>query len=186
MFIRTILAAFLIMLQAACASSSGSLEALPDSAGGAYKLGPGDEVRVFVQGFDSLTNTYVVSDEGKISLPLLGSTPVSGQSTVELERAVAQEMVRRELAVNPSVSIQVLKYRPFFILGEVQRPGQYPYVPGMSVLTAISIAGGHTFRADKKEYGISRNVDGTPVKGKAAETTVVQPGDTVIVYEAWF
>lgn len=130
--------------------------------------------------------TYVVGDEGAVSLPLLGSVPVSGKSTTQAEKQIADALVARQLAVQPSVSVQIVKYRPFFILGEVKNPGSYAYVPGMSVLTAISIAGGHTFRANRKTYGISRTANGSIVKGKAVETTPLLPGDTVIIYEAWF
>jgi polysaccharide biosynthesis/export protein len=185
MSFRTIVAVFLLLFQAAC-SSVGSLAPVPPNQASAYQLGPGDEVRVVVNGFDAMNNNYVVGDDGTISLPMLGPVPIGNRSAPEAERLIANQLVQGQLAVNPSVSVQILKYRPFFILGEVQKPGQYPYVPGMSVLTAVSIAGGHTFRANKKTYGISRNVSGRAIKGKASETTPVQPGDTVIVYEAWF
>jgi polysaccharide export outer membrane protein len=92
----------------------------------------------------------------------------------------------RELAVKPSVSAQVQKYRPFFILGEVQRPGQYPYVPGMSVLTAVSIAGGYTFRAETQYAAITRQNGEKIIKGRARQQTPVLPGDTIYVYEDWF
>ena len=130
--------------------------------------------------------TYIVSDEGAVSLPILGTVAVSGKSTAQAEKQIADALVARQLAVQPSVSVQIVKYRPFFILGEVKNPGAYAYVPGMSVLTAISIAGGHTFRANRKTYGISRTANGSIVKGKAVETTPLLPGDTVIIYEAWF
>lgn len=183
--LRTIFAVFLLFLQAAC-SQAGSLAPIPNSQMSAYQLGPGDEVRVVVNGFDTMNNDYLVSGEGMISLPLLGPVPLVSRSTSDAEQLIAKRLVDSQLAVNPAVSVQLLKHRPFFILGEVQKPGEYPYVPGMSVLTAVSIAGGHTFRANKRVYGISRNVAGRAIKGRANETTLVQPGDTVIVYEAWF
>lgn len=130
--------------------------------------------------------TYIVSDEGAVSLPILGTVAVSGKSTAQAEKQIADALLARQLAVQPNVSVQIVKYRPFFILGEVKNPGAYAYVPGMSVLTAISIAGGHTFRANRKTYGISRTANGSIVKGKAVETTPLLPGDTVIIYEAWF
>ena len=95
-------------------------------------------------------------------------------------------MRREELAVNASVNVQIEEYRPFFIMGEVKRPGAYPYVPGMTVLTAITVAGGHTFRADTKAYGINRTENGAIIKGKGTDDTQILPGDTVIVHEAWF
>jgi polysaccharide biosynthesis/export protein len=183
---RSIFAVLLLLLVWGCGSPITSAPVLPSTAAGSYQLGSGDEVRISVYGFDSLANTYLVNDEGAVSLPILGTVPVSGKSTAQAEQQIADALVARQLAVQPNVSVQIVKYRPFFILGEVQKPGSYAYVPGMSVLTAISIAGGHTFRANRKTYGISRTVNGSITKGKAMETTPVQPGDTVIIYEAWF
>ena len=187
MAIRSIFAALLLMFVCACGASISSAPALPSTIAGAYQLGSGDEVRISVYGFDAMANiSYVVSDEGAVSLPILGSVSVAGKSTTQAEKQIADALVSRQLAVQPNVSVQIVKYRPFFILGEVKNPGSYQYVPGMSVLTAISIAGGHTFRANRKSYGISRTASGSIVKGKAMESTPVLPGDTVIVYEAWF
>ena len=104
----------------------------------------------------------------------------------ELQAQLATMIRARELVREPSVSVQVQKYRPFFILGEVQRPGQYAYVPGMSVLTAVSIAGGYTFRANKKRATIVRLVGTESIRGRALPETQIQPGDTINVPEAWF
>src|SRR3546814_5790142 len=89
-----------------------------------YRLGAGDEVRISVFGLDALTNTYVVGDAGTISLPLVDEIPARGKTTQELEALIANNLRQRDVIKDPSVSAQVLKYRPFFILGEVQRPGQ--------------------------------------------------------------
>ena len=186
MAIRNFLAMLLLLLHTACSAPATGLQPLPSTIHGGYQLGAGDELRISVQGFDTITNTYIVGDDGVISLPLVGPVQVGSLTTTTLEQRIGADLVAKELAVNPSVSVQLLKYRPFFILGEVQKPGQYPYVPGMSVLTAISIAGGHTFRADKNNYAITRTTNGVSIKGKAIESTPVQPGDTIVVYEAWF
>ena len=187
MTIRSIFAVLLLMFVCACGAPISSAPALPSTIAGAYQLGSGDEVRISVYGFDVMASTsYVVSDEGAVSLPILGSVSVSGKSTTQAEKQIADALVARQLAVQPNVSVQIVKYRPFFILGEVKNPGSYAYIPGMSVLTAISIAGGHTFRANRKTYGISRTANGSIIKGKAMETTPLLPGDTVIIYEAWF
>jgi protein involved in polysaccharide export with SLBB domain len=183
---RTLLVALLLMFQAACAPSIASAPSLPVASSQAYQLGAGDEVKIAVYGFEPLSGTYIVNDQGAVSLPLAGSVGLANKTLGEAEAAVAVALVERQVAVNPSVSMQVVKYRPFFVLGEVQKPGSYSFQPGLSVLQVISIAGGYTFRADRKAYGISRRVDGQVVKGRADETTLVQPGDTVIVYEAWF
>lgn len=179
--------ALALALTPACAfaQASSSVAAQP-AAGPAYQLGAGDEIRVSVFGLDALTNTYVVGDAGTISMPLISEVPVRGRSTRDVEVAIANSLRERDVVKNPSVSVQVTKYRPFFILGEVQRPGQYPYVPGMSVLTAVSIAGGYTFRADAKKASISRNVGEKIIKGRAGPETQVMPGDTVLIPESWF
>lgn len=181
-----VLLALSAVVTTSCASPVSGLSPVETSATPGYQLGPGDEIRLTVIGFDSLNNTYTVGDTGSISIPMLSSVEVSGHSPQELEGLLASMLVRKELALNPSVSVQVLKYRPFFILGEVQKPGQYPFVPGMTVLTAVSIAGGYTFRADKKASAISRRVKGTNLTGKATQQSSVQPGDTIYVHEAWF
>lgn len=169
-----------------CASSGTNLPPIENVSQSAYQLGAGDEVRISVFGLDALTNTYVVGDAGSISLPLINEIPVRGKTTQQVEAMIATILRDKDVVKNPSVSAQVLKYRPFFILGEVQRPGQYPYVPGMSVLTAVSIAGGYTFRANVGAASITRNAGDKIVKGSAGQQTPVLPGDTILIPEDWF
>lgn len=165
-----------------CAGDVSRLPAVEESGPAIYRLGPGDEIRLAVYGFDQMANTYTVSDAGTISLPLLSTVPVSGRTPPELENVIAGELRSRDLAPKASVSVQVLKYRPIYILGEVQKPGQYPYVPGMTVTTAVAIAGGYTFRANTKRAAITRGRDERRGTGMAA----VLPGDVIRVPEAWF
>lgn len=179
-------AAALLLLTMSCSSGLSGLSAIEPAQPAPYRLGPGDEIRITVLGFDALTNDYIVSDAGTISMPMLSVMNVQGKTTADLEHAVMAQLEGRELAVKPSVSAQVQKYRPFFILGEVQRPGQYPYVPGMSVLTAVSIAGGYTFRAETQYAAITRQNGEKIIKGRARQQTPVLPGDTIYVYEDWF
>ncbi|WP_324827736.1 polysaccharide biosynthesis/export family protein [Qipengyuania zhejiangensis] len=185
---RMIGAALLLVVASACSNPTARLEPLPqvamDAAG--YELGAGDKIRIVVGGFDALSNDYNVSDVGTVSLPMLGSIAADGKTTSQLETHIAGLLESREIAVSPVVSVQIEAYRPFYILGEVKVPGAYPYVPGMTVLTAISIAGGHTFRADTKTYGINRTIRGQQTKGRGDADTQVMPGDTVIVNETWF
>lgn len=178
--------AIMLLLTAACTSSSAGLQPLPGPVPGAYRLGPGDEIRVNVFGLDAATNTYVVGDAGTIAVPLLAPLMASGRTADELQAALVTAIRERDLMRAPSVSVQIQKYRPFFILGEVQKPGQYPFVPGMSVLTAVSIAGGFTYRADTRKVAISRPTAAGAVRGAAGPDTLVQPGDTVNILEAWF
>ena len=140
----------------ACSDAYSDLPVATAGSTDRYTLGPGDSIKVAVYGFDAMAGSYVVSDAGTISLPMLSTIRVVGKSAPELETEIAGVLRARDLAPNANVSVQVEKYRPFFILGEVQRPGQYPYVPGMTVLTAVSIAGGYTFRANKDVAAVDR------------------------------
>jgi protein involved in polysaccharide export with SLBB domain len=183
--IRAAVLMLMFILTAACASApEADMSAMPPPA--PYKLGPGDEVRIIVYGLPTLSNDYVVSDSGLISIPLLDSTIAKGKQLDELEADVARAIIAKQLVNGPNVSIQVQKYRPFFIMGEVQRPGQYPFVPGMSVLTAVSIAGGYTFRADTAKASIMRTMDQKSVKHGARQETLVMPDDTIQIPEGWF
>lgn len=151
-----------------------------------YRLGPGDELRVNVFGLDVIANTYLIGDSGGISVPLVGPVDASGKTVAEVEAMIAASLRTRQIVRDPNVSVQIVKYRPFYILGEVQRPGQYPYVPGMTVLNAVSIAGGYTFRANNRRAIIVRNNASGPIKASAQPETRVMPGDTVTIPESWF
>jgi polysaccharide export outer membrane protein len=175
-----------LAVMSGCSASGARLASIDSSAPTPYRLGAGDEIRLTVYGLDPLTNSYVVSDTGTISLPLLPPVPVEGRTVAETETAVADAIRAKQLVNAPSVSAQIVKYRPFFILGEVQRPGQYPYVPGMSLLTAVSVAGGYTFRADTKHARVTRRAGSATTQGKADPTTSIQPGDTIQIVESWF
>lgn len=183
---RAVIVTALLALLAGCASPGNRLQPIEPKRLAPYQLGPGDEIRITVFGLDALTNNYMVSDSGTISMPLVDVIPAEGRTTKELEADIANLVRSRNLVREPSVSVQVQKYRPFFILGEVQRPGQYPYVPGMSVLTAVSIAGGYTFRAETDYASITRTLQEKTVEGKARPQTPILPGDTVYVYESSF
>lgn len=159
---------------------------LPATTPGPYRVGAGDEVRIDIFGLDQASKSYVVGDTGTISIPLLGPLPAADKTVAEIETMIADALRRKQIMNTPSVSAQIAKYRPFFILGEVQKPGQYDYVPGMSVLTAVSIAGGYTFRAQKKRATIVRNHSGQNIKGEAPPEATLLPGDTVKIAEAWF
>lgn len=165
-----------------CASSERGLSPLVAVAPTPYELGPGDQVRVNVYGLDMISDTYLVSDTGAISLPMLGIIPASGKTVEAIQRDIADGLRTSNLLIDPKVSAQIVAYRPFFITGEVQRPGQYPFVPGMSVMTAVSVAGGYTFRAYTKEVTILRGKQ----KGTASPDSGIMPGDLVQIRESWF
>ena len=138
---RLLLCGLLFLLCAGC-TRGGDLPDLPSVAVGPYRLGPGDVIRLITYQEDALTAEFRVSDSGTIALPLIGVMNAAGQSTDALAAEVSDALVKRNLLVAPSVAVEVVTYRPIFVLGEVSKPGQYPYQPGMTVLTAVSIAGG--------------------------------------------
>ncbi|AUW57373.1 polysaccharide export protein [Sphingobium sp. SCG-1] len=179
---RTCLTFVMAVAMTSCAGANASMQPLASAAPGPYQLGPGDQIRINVFGLDALNNTYLVGDTGEISLPMIGTVTASGKTITRFETDVADSIRAKQLVLEPKVSAQILAYRPFFILGEVQRPGQYPYVPGMSVMTAVSVAGGYTFRANTKKVMVTRS----SAKGSAGPDSSVQPGDLIQVQESWF
>lgn len=158
----------------------------PAPAATEYRLGPGDAVRLITFGEEPLTGEFRVADGGTIALPLVGSVRAAGLTPHELERAVADALRRGAVLRNPSVSAEVIAYRPIFVLGEVNRPGQYPYQPGMTVVTAVAVAGGFTYRAVEDYASVLRTTNGTALEGKAPRQAFVQPGDVVTVFERRF
>lgn len=150
-----------------------------------YQLDSGDKLRVVVFGQDGITNSYMVDAGGNISLPLIGIVPARGYTPQQLSKMIA-ERLKQGYVRDPSVSVDVETYRPFFILGEVTNPGQYPYVPNMTAETAIAIAGGFAPRAQKGKVEVSRNIPGQQFKGDVATNFPLRPGDTIVVKERWF
>ena len=150
-----------------------------------YTLDSGDRLRVVVFGQDGLTNSYTVAAGGQITLPLIGLVPARGTTTEELARTIGDKL-RRGYIREPHVAIEVESYRPFFILGEVTFPGQYPYVPNMTVETAVAIAGGFTPRAYRSDIEIERPGAGGVVRQAVPPIERVRPGDTIVVRERWF
>jgi polysaccharide export outer membrane protein len=150
-----------------------------------YTLDSGDRLRITVYGQDGLSNTYIVDASGRITMPFIGPVSARGCTTTQLARVIADRL-RNGYIREPHVAIEVETYRPFFILGEVAFPGQYPYVANMTVETAIAIAGGFSPRAKRDAVDLSRPHDGQIVKGNVPMYTPVRPGDTITVAERWF
>ncbi|NJO54630.1 MAG: polysaccharide export protein [Bacteroidales bacterium] len=149
-----------------------------------YTLDAGDRLRVTVFGQDGLTNSYAVNASGKIAMPLIGSVDARGRTTEELARTIAAKL-RQGYVREPHVAVEVETYRPFFVLGEVTAAGQYAYVNGMTVETAVAIAGGFSPRASKAYAEVSRVIDGQMVRASVPLTYPVRPGDTINVIERW-
>ncbi|MGZ3411800.1 MAG: polysaccharide biosynthesis/export family protein [Xanthobacteraceae bacterium] len=159
-----------------------SLVSLPESP---YKLDSGDKLRVVVFGQEGVTNSYAVDAAGNITMPLIGSVPARGLTTQQLGGSIVAKLKQGYIR-EPHVAVEVETYRPFFILGEVTFPGQYPYVANMTVETAVAIAGGFSPRAKRNEVGISRPYGGQVARGTVPLGTQVRPGDTITVAERWF
>jgi len=150
-----------------------------------YTLDSGDKLRVVVFGQDGLTNSYNVDAAGNITMPLIGTVPARGLSSAELSAAIGARL-KQGFIREPHVAVEIETYRPFFILGEVTFPGQYPFVANMTVETAVAIAGGFTPRAFHTDVVISRTVRGETVRATVPVTTPVRPGDTITISERWF
>ena len=150
-----------------------------------YVLGIGDKVRLTVYGEDDLSGEYEVSSTGVMALPLIGAIKATGTTVREFEDAVRKKLKAGYLN-DPRVSAQVTNYRPFFILGEVSKPGSYPYVNGMSVLNAVALAGGYSYRADTDGVTIMHASDPAKKEQRAREDAIVMPGDIVRVPERLF
>lgn len=173
---------------AGCSGPGTGLPPVPDVDTSIYTLGPGDQIRIITFGEQQLTGEFRVDAAGEIALPLVGGVHAGGLTPKQLEGSVAQALTRSKLYRNPSVSVEVIAYRPIFILGEVVRPGQYPYQPAMTVVTAAAVAGGFTYRAVTNRFSIVRTStqQTTTAEGRAGRETFVQPGDVITVFERVF
>ena len=151
----------------------------------AYRLDAGDKLRVVVYGQEGLTNSYAMDAGGAITMPLIGSVPARGRTPAELASAIAARL-RSGYIRDPSVAVEIESYRPFFILGEVAAPGQYPYVPNMSVESAVAIAGGFSPRARRDRVTLTHTDASGSSRYVVPLGTPLSPGDTVLVNERWF
>ena len=150
-----------------------------------YHLDAGDKLRVVVYGQDGLTNTYAIDAGGSITMPLIGAVPARGRTTAGLAGEIGARL-RNGYIREPSVAVEIEAYRPFFILGEVAAPGQYPYVPNMTVESAVAIAGGFAPRARRDSVTVTHNDAGGSTRMVVPLGTPVSPGDTVLIGERWF
>lgn len=150
-----------------------------------YRLGPGDRIKLTVFGHADLSGEFEVDAVGNLSLPLIQLVSASGLSLPELEQAITAKL-KPDYLKNPRVSAEILNYRPFFILGEVEQPGSYPYVAGTTLIRAVAMAGGFTYRAKKNKVVIRRDADNDTQQIAASPDTVILPGDVIEVPERFF
>ncbi len=150
-----------------------------------YTLGSGDRVRVTVYGETDLSGTFEISGNGMIAYPLIGEVAAGGKTVRELEKAIAGKLLEGYLR-KPKVSIEVANYRPFYIIGEVKRPGSYAFVEGMKVVNAVALGGGYTYRAREDRFFVRRVGDPKEKEVEAKPDDLVYPGDVVRVPERFF
>jgi polysaccharide export outer membrane protein len=158
---------------------------MPVAYDAAYRLDAGDRLRVVIYGQEGLTNTYAIDAGGSITMPLIGAVRARGLTPAGLAAEITGKL-RNGYIREPSVAVEIEAYRPFFILGEVAAPGQYPYVPNMSVESAVAIAGGFSPRARRDRVTLTHTDAGGSIRTIVPLGTPISPGDTVLVGERWF
>jgi polysaccharide export outer membrane protein len=173
------------LLVAGCSSYRPAPAAFHEVLDQPYLLGAGDRVRVTVFEQEGLTNTYAVDQSGYIAFPLVGSVPARGHTAQQVEAALAAKL-REGFLRDPDVSVEVDRYRPIFVMGEVGAAGQYSYVPGLTAHQAVAIAGGFTARANQANVDITRTINGKVMTGRVLTSDPLLPGDTVFVRERLF
>jgi polysaccharide biosynthesis/export protein len=178
------LAAVMILLPLACCSSPGSdLPPVPPTKSlASYRLGAGDDLDIRVLGANELNGRYIVQDDGTIRMLMIGRVPAQGLTSDMLAGRIAEELRAGRYITKPFVSVAVFTYRPFYILGEVVKPGAYPYASGMRVLSAVADAQGYTYRANQNFVVITRNGK----EGRADVLSSIQPDDIIRVPERYF
>src|SRR5271156_5937984 len=170
-------------LRAADQASPGTGQAAPGKVSD-YVLGAGDKLRITTFGEDDLSGEFQVSSTGIISMPLIGEVKAAGLTVSQVQSTITNKLADGYMK-SPHVSLEVLNYRPFFIVGEVMKPGSYNYVNGMSVINAVAMAGGYTYRADKDDIKIKHGGN-EGKEEKVDESTTVVPGDVITVPERFF
>jgi polysaccharide export outer membrane protein len=193
-FLRPLLMATLgslLLLVAACETaipagpSTSGEQVVQQQAVSAYTLGNGDQLRITVFGQPDLSGQFEVDGTGSISMPLIGQVEALGLTTPQLEDRIVEKL-EGDYVLNPRVSAEVINYRPYYILGEVNRPGEYPYNSGLTVVNAVAAAGGWTYRARKNIVYI-KSVDSNQEQAiELTTSTVVSPGDTIRIGERRF
>ena len=165
--------------------SANSVGAIKAEANEPMKLQSGDKIRVTVFGEEKLSGEFDIDPNGFVSLPLAGTMKAAGQAKIDLEKAVAEKL-KANFLKNPRVTVDVASYKPFYVLGEVQRPGEYPYKSGLNVVSAMAVAGGSTYRASATHVMIQRSGE-TELKEHILDPSVmIRPGDVVRVPERYF
>ena len=183
-----------VMTEAAPAVTHGDASVVPvvlagpravAATDGPYLLDTGDRLRIFVYGQPNLSRLYIVDHDGRVTVPLIGAVKARGITTYALESSIRSKL-GSQFVKDPQVTVDIQQNRPFYVLGEVRTAGQFPYVSGMTVETAVAIAGGYSERANERRMKITRRIDGVMEVMDVPPDYVILPGDTVYVYERFF
>jgi protein involved in polysaccharide export with SLBB domain len=165
--------------------SEAEQQSMAAAAVAAPQLQPGDKIRINVFGENNLSGDYEIDQSGQISLPLAGTIAAVGLTQTELEQALAKKF-RSEYLKNPKVTVTIATLRPFYMMGEVTKPGEYPYKSGLNVLTAMAIAGGPTYRASRSTVQIQRRGESSMRDYPLSASVPILPGDVIKVPERYF
>lgn len=187
--VRVILLLFTLTFLASCGATTSS-GTVPEQIAQAredteYRLGGGDRLRVIVYREEALSGEFVIDGSGRVSLPLIGNVAAGGLTLNEFEDAVEAQLADGYLN-DPRVNVEVLNFRPFYILGEVEESGEYPYTDGLTVMNAVATAGGFTYRANTRVVYIKRDGSTQEMAIALTPSTPVQPGDTIRIAERYF
>ena len=169
-------------------SSNAFAQAQPPSSGataGSYVLGPNDRIRLKVYGEADITGEYEIDSNGQVSIPLAGHIPAAGLTTKQLERSISSALAKG-IVRDPRVNVEVALYRPYYILGEVKKGGEYPYRLGLTVMDAVASAGGFTYRANEKKVYLRRSGAGVEESYALDAPIPIFPGDNIRVPERYF
>ena len=164
---------------------TGSAQALQKAESNPYRLSNGDKLHIAVFGEDNLTGDYTIAPDGNIPFPLVGNIHAAGLTVPELQQAVTNSLANRYVQ-NPRVTVDATNLRPFYILGEVNKPGQYSYVPDLTLLGAVATAQGFTYRADMSSVFIRHARDPSEREYPVTATTMIEPGDTIRITQRYF
>ena len=175
----------MLLLAVAASVAAQDMPVLDESDSSGYKLGPRDQVYVTVFNQADLTGEYVLDGDGRFSMPLIGIVDAAGLTLMELEELLVGRY-KPDYLVNPRISIEVRNYRPYYLIGEVRSTGNFPYVEGITYLTAIAMAGGYSYRAKKNVVYVIRGNDPDQEEVKLDVNEKVQPGDIIRVAERLF
>lgn len=183
----TILGLLSVATLGSCSSPGSDLKpmASPGPTENSYVLAAGDRLQIVLYGTDEANSQYTISDAGMIGAPLIGPVKAEGLTVAQLQARITDQLAQGFIE-HPKLSIEVIAYRPFYILGAVTKPGAYPFAPGTTIQSAVATAGGYTYRADESFAVIDRKLGNATVRGRSEPSDSVLPGDVIRVAERYF